>query len=345
MTTTVTYFQVLEKSKLTSTSSANMRKIFQRLERNNYLPVGTAGHGFNGYFQTNMTKPASIEQPVLGLAQAIAQNFSLSTNQTELTAFMRSDANFLDPKRDFKSGIWGLPVHAKADGERYSSRDYIQDTINKGFPLKLSLDSLATRVLFSNSTACGGKPKATGVEFLQGKSIYKADSRYQSGAKGVLKTAIAKKEVILSGGTFNTPQMLSKYTECHIAYHTNEFLVLSGIGPSAHLAQHAIPLILDAPSVGQNMQDNQEMPIISQYTGPPSGVSKPSHTHTTTNSSPLTPHSSCNSSPCTQPRTPLTANATCSSCKALSPSAASGPKTTPTPRCRKTRPARTACPW
>jgi choline dehydrogenase len=272
-----TDFQVFKKSKLTIPSSDNMRKIFQRIERNNYLPVGTAGHGFNGYFQTNMTKPASIEQPVLGIAQAIAQNFSLPTNQTELTTLMHSDANFLDPKRDFKSGIWGLPVHAKANGERYSSRDYIQDTVNKGFPLKLSLDSLATRVLFSNSTACGGKPKASGVEFLQGKSIYKADSRYKSGAKGVLKTAIARKEVILSGGTFNTPQILSMYVERYLAYYTDKITVLSGIGPSAHLTQHNIPLILDAPSVGQNMQDNQEMPIISQYTGPSSGVSALAH--------------------------------------------------------------------
>lgn len=192
-----------------------MRKIFERIEKNNYLPVGTAGHGFNGYFQTNMNKPTSIGQPVTGIIQAIAQNFSISTKQSDLVTLMGSDANFLDPKRDFKTGIWGLPIHGKANGERYSSRDYIQDTINKKFPLKLSLNSLATRVLFSNSTSCGGKPKATGVEFLQGKSIYKADSRYQNGAKGVLKTAVARKEVILSGGTFNTPQLLS---ECSCTY-------------------------------------------------------------------------------------------------------------------------------
>jgi choline dehydrogenase len=188
-----------------------MRKIFERIEKNNYLPVGTAGHGFNGYFETNTNKPTSIVQPVLGIMQAIAQNFSLPTNQSNIAALMTSDANFFDPQRDFKAGIWGLPIHAKANGERYSSRDYIQDTIDKKFPLTLSLNSLATRVLFSNSSSCAGKPRATGVEFLQGKSIYKADSRYQSGAKGVLKTAIARKEVILSGGTFNTPQLLSKY--------------------------------------------------------------------------------------------------------------------------------------
>ncbi|KAH8724244.1 choline dehydrogenase [Phaeosphaeriaceae sp. PMI808] len=239
-----------------SWSSDNMRKIFQRIEKNNYLPAGTAGHGFNGYFQTNMNKPTSVGQPVLGIMQAIAQNFSLSTSQSDITALMQSDANFLDPKRDWKTGIWGLPVHAKANNARYSSRDYIKETVDGKFPLTLSLNSLATRVLFSNSTSCGGKPRATGVEFLQGKSIYKADSRYKEGTKGVLKTAIARKEVIISGGTFNTPQLL----------------LLSGIGPKADLATHNIPLIANLPGVGTNMQDNQEMPIIGTVTGATSGA-------------------------------------------------------------------------
>ncbi|CAO2651596.1 Nn.00g041660.m01.CDS01 [Neocucurbitaria sp. VM-36] len=238
-----------------SWSSDNMRKIFQRIEKNNYLPVGTAGHGFEGYFQTNMNKPASIGQPVLGIVQAIAQNFSVSTAQADITAMMGADANFLDAKRDWKNGIFGLPTHTKVNGDRFSSRDYIKDTIDKKFPLTLSMNSLATKVLFDNATTCGGKPRATGIEFLQGKSLYKADARYAEGAKGVLKTATARKEVILSGGTFNTPQLL----------------MLSGIGPAAQLSQFNIPVLVDSPGVGQNMQDNQEMPIIGQVSGSTSG--------------------------------------------------------------------------
>ena len=187
-----------------------MQKIFERIEKNHYVPASTPGHGFSGYFETNMNKPASIGQPVLGIMQAIAANFSLSTSQADITKLMGSDPNVPDPKRDWTTGVWGLPVHAKKNNERYSSRDYIKDTVDKKFPLTLSLDSLATRVLFSNTTSCGGKPRAPGVEYLQGKSMYRADSRYKDGAKGMLKTAVARKEVILSGGTFNTPQLLSK---------------------------------------------------------------------------------------------------------------------------------------
>jgi choline dehydrogenase len=232
-----------------------MRNIFQRIEKNNYLPAGTAGHGFNGYFQTNMNKPVSVTQPVLGIAQAIAQNFSKSTESAQITSMMGSDANFLDPKRDFTTGIWGLPQHTKANGNRYSSRDYVQDTIDKKFPLTLSITSLATRVLFSNGTSCGSQPRATGVEYLQGKSLYKADARYTDANKGVRKTATARKEVIISGGTFNTPQLL----------------MLSGIGPKDHLTSLKIPVLVDAPGVGRNMQDNQEMPIIGQVKGQTGG--------------------------------------------------------------------------
>ncbi|KAF1952999.1 alcohol oxidase [Byssothecium circinans] len=242
-----------------SWNAENMRKIFQRIEKNNYVPKGTPGHGFDGYFQTNMNKPASIGQPVLGIVQAIAQNFSYSTTTSDIIARMGSDANYLDPQRDWTTGIWGLPTHTKANGQRYSSRDYIQDTINQKFPLTLSINSLATKVLF-DKTACGGKaPRATGIEYLQGKSLYKADARYTSSSTGTLKTATARKEVIISGGTFNTPQLL----------------MLSGIGPKAQLTQFNIPVLVDSPGVGTNLQDNQEMPIIGQFSGSSAGFTQP----------------------------------------------------------------------
>ena len=50
----------------------------------------------------------------------------------------------------------------------------------------------------------------------------------------------ATKEVIVSGGSVNTPQIL----------------MLSGIGPKTELAKHKIPLIKDAPGVGENLQDH-----------------------------------------------------------------------------------------
>ncbi|KAK4159203.1 putative GMC oxidoreductase [Cladorrhinum sp. PSN259] len=53
-------------------------------------------------------------------------------------------------------------------------------------------------------------------------------------------TLKARKEVIISAGAFQSPQLL----------------MVSGIGPKAELERHKIPLIVDRPGVGQGMQDH-----------------------------------------------------------------------------------------
>ncbi|MFI5028735.1 MAG: GMC family oxidoreductase [Solirubrobacterales bacterium] len=50
----------------------------------------------------------------------------------------------------------------------------------------------------------------------------------------------AEREVILCGGTFNSPQLL----------------MLSGVGPAEHLAMREIELMLDQPAVGENLSDH-----------------------------------------------------------------------------------------
>ncbi|MCJ8333356.1 MAG: GMC family oxidoreductase N-terminal domain-containing protein [Epibacterium sp.] len=60
-------------------------------------------------------------------------------------------------------------------------------------------------------------------------------------------TLTARNEVILSGGAFNSPQLL----------------MLSGIGPAEHLKEHGIVPMVDAPEVGQNLQDHPD--YVSAY--------------------------------------------------------------------------------
>jgi len=72
--------------------------------------------------------------------------------------------------------------------------------------------------------------RAVAVQFRQG---------------GQLKTARARREIILCGGAINSPQLL----------------MLSGIGPAAQLAQHGIAVAHDLPGVGQNLQDHYSAPI------------------------------------------------------------------------------------
>lgn len=72
--------------------------------------------------------------------------------------------------------------------------------------------------------------RATGVELAKGKRIL---------------TVQAAREVVMSAGVFGTPQIL----------------MLSGIGPEAHLREHGIEVIHNAPMLGENLQDHLEAHI------------------------------------------------------------------------------------
>jgi choline dehydrogenase len=75
-----------------------------------------------------------------------------------------------------------------------------------------------TRILFDGN-------RAVGVEYVHDSQI---------------KTARADKEVILCGGAINSPQLL----------------LLSGIGAADQLRQFDIPVLVDLPGVGENLQDH-----------------------------------------------------------------------------------------
>ncbi|WP_370202831.1 choline dehydrogenase [Salipiger bermudensis] len=62
---------------------------------------------------------------------------------------------------------------------------------------------------------------------------------------GKIEVIRAEAEVILSASSLNSPKLL----------------MLSGIGPAAHLAEHGIEVVADRPGVGQNLQDHLELYI------------------------------------------------------------------------------------
>ncbi|WP_193372096.1 choline dehydrogenase [Phyllobacterium sp. YR531] len=63
--------------------------------------------------------------------------------------------------------------------------------------------------------------------------------------RGKVETIRARREVIIAASSINSPKLL----------------MLSGIGPSAHLKEHGIDVIADRPGVGQNLQDHMEVYI------------------------------------------------------------------------------------
>ncbi len=70
--------------------------------------------------------------------------------------------------------------------------------------------------------------------------------------KGQTEVISAGKEVIISASSINSPKLL----------------MLSGIGPADHLAEHGIDVVADRPGVGQNLQDHLELYIQQAATKP-----------------------------------------------------------------------------
>ena len=137
-----------------------------------------------------------------------------------------------------------------SDYARTSPREFVLDVAravnddgSKKYKLDIALNTLVTKVNFDTSSA---RPRATGVDYLAGKSLYRADTRAsRDDVDGVPGSVNARREVIVAGGTFNTPQILK----------------LSGIGPASELRSHGIPVVRDLPGVGGNLQDRYEVGI------------------------------------------------------------------------------------
>jgi len=153
-----------------------------------------------------------------------------------MVQLFKRDINRADADRYESPLMFVLPSAIYA-GNRSSIATHINGAISAGHALTLSLHSLATRVLLEEQPE--GQPKAVGVEYLEGEGLYAADSRYNNTQTGQLKTVKARREVIVSGGTFNTPQILK----------------LSGIGPRGELEALEIPVLVDLPAVVSRRTD------------------------------------------------------------------------------------------
>lgn len=75
---------------------------------------------------------------------------------------------------------------------------------------------------------------------------------------GENKRALVDREVIISAGSINSPKLL----------------MLSGVGPAAHLREHGIDVVHDLPGVGENLQDHLELYVQMECTKPISLNSK-----------------------------------------------------------------------
>lgn len=232
-----------------------MRKYFERLERCEYLLNGVVGHGFDEWIGVGLTdlRLVAKDLKVVSMLQAAATAMGkgilgLLTTVTGLAEVLIRDINADTPGRDAAEGLYQVPI-AVSDYKRNGPREFVLATANavnadgsKQYQLDVRLNCLVTRVRFATDQFTGNKPKGIVVDFLDGRSLYRADPRSGANSGGVPRSVNASREVILAAGAFNTPQLWK----------------LSGVGPESELEKFQIPVVVDLPGVGTNLQDRYE---------------------------------------------------------------------------------------
>jgi len=128
----------------------------------------------------------------------------------------------------------GLYQVTQKHGRRHSAADaYLKPALLRQ-NLTVVTNAHAMHILFE-------KTQAYGVVYLQ---------------EGLTHRVYANKEILVCCGAVKSPHLL----------------MLSGIGPADHLREHDIPIVLDAPGVGHNLQDHLSIGVLYACTKPVSLV-------------------------------------------------------------------------
>jgi choline dehydrogenase len=232
-----THFQTLENCK--------HRPIYRLLSKLGFNPTR---HGFNGWLTTEAALPlgevARDQQLIKTIVESTAEAFEHLGEPVENLKWQKHGLADPNDWRLVQDNAWGVryPPLATNNHARNGSRERLLDVAAR-FPnnLTIELNAIATRILFDENN------RAIGVEYRKGERLYKAHSLPRN-TTSELKQVHASKEVILSGGAFNTPQLL----------------MLSGVGPAEDLQQHGIEVRVNLPGVGTNLQDRYEVGVVNR---------------------------------------------------------------------------------
>ncbi len=137
--------------------------------------------------------------------------------------FLQAAAEIQLPANDdfngpFQDGMGFYQVTQKGGRRCSTARAYLEPARETRANLTVVANARAARILFEGR-------RATGVRLL---------------ADGRMRAVAARREIIVSAGVFQSPQLL----------------MLSGIGPARHLRDFGVEIVADRPGVGRNLQDH-----------------------------------------------------------------------------------------
>lgn len=238
----------------------HMRRFARRVESCRHRPLWRAlrrtgidptGHGWDGWLNVEKAVPLEAlgDPQMRALVAETGRGFVRSLPHPLFSTLRwlrgRGDPNARPWGGGSFTGLCYLPLATKQQRRQGARERLLQAAAAHPGRLHIELDALATRVLFDADGA------ATGVEYLKGARLYRAHAA-PSPSAGERRVVRARREVVLAGGAFNTPQLL----------------MLSGIGPAAQLRAHGIAARVDLPGVGCNLQDRYEVAVTHRLSRP-----------------------------------------------------------------------------
>jgi len=240
--------------------SSHMRQYVRRIEACGYQPlwrvlrrlgIDPTGHGWEGWLHTqapivlDALQDEAMDRFLADSTKAFLRTLRHPLRRVRHWLLGAGDPNFRPRRGRSFEGLCYTPL-ATCGHQRIGARERLrQAQAANPDRLHIELHALATRVLLDSDGT------ARGVEYLKGERLYGAGGA-RSPTQGIRREVRVRREVILCGGTFNTPQLL----------------MLSGIGSAAKLRAHGIQVRADLPGVGCNLQDRYEVAVTHRMTQP-----------------------------------------------------------------------------
>ncbi|HEX4607137.1 MAG TPA: GMC family oxidoreductase [Urbifossiella sp.] len=165
------------------------------------------------------------------------------------------DPNHWRRMREAEEGVARIPCAITDKGTRSGSRERLLGVKAGPHAARLTILSgvFVTRLEYAPDAA--DVPRVVGVRVIPREHLYEADPNAvrvpefetKDGWQAAERVVYCRKEVVLCGGAFNTPQLL----------------MLSGIGPQDQLDEYKIGVVKLLDGVGKNLQDRYEVPVVA----------------------------------------------------------------------------------
>jgi len=239
-----------------SWSAEHMATYLKRLENCRHRPLARlaamlgldrSGHGWKGWLATEKALPRDALTD-LQLVKVVVESAEAVIERTGgIEKFLRRLFRaFIDPNdaasiAEPPEGLAYTPLTTRRHA-RNGTRERVRAVAGK-WPrlLQVRLNTLVTRVIVDADR------RALGVACQVGARLYRAHQGSANAHQPPVHIR-ARREVILAGGAFNTPQLL----------------MLSGIGPARALEALGIRVRVDLPGVGANLQDRYEIGVVNR---------------------------------------------------------------------------------